>query len=108
MNHAFILQPEFKQPASRADQRSPQDRLTEACGLAQAIDLDIVHHEIITIARPRAATLLGPGVVERIAQNAEELDHPLIIINASLTPVQHRNLERALSCKVIDRTALIL
>ena len=56
----------------------------------------------------RAATLLGPGVVERIAQNAEELDHPLIIINASLTPVQHRNLERALSCKVIDRTALIL
>ena len=108
MNHAFILQPEFKQPANRADQRSPQDRLTEACGLAQAIDLDIVHHEIITIARPRAATLLGPGVVERIAQNAEELDHPLIIINASLTPVQHRNLERALSCKVIDRTALIL
>ncbi|MEC7246138.1 MAG: GTPase HflX, partial [Pseudomonadota bacterium] len=108
MNHAFILQPEFKQPASRTDQRSPQDRLTEACGLAQAIDLDIVHHEIITIARPRAATLLGPGVVERIAQNAEELDNPLIIINASLTPVQHRNLERALSCKVIDRTALIL
>ena len=108
MNHAFILQPEFKQPANRADQRSPQDRLTEACGLAQAIDPDIVHHEIITIARPRAATLLGPGVVERIAQNAEELNHPLIIINASLTPVQHRNLERALSCKVIDRTALIL
>ncbi len=108
VNHAFILQPEFKQAAQINDTRSAQDRLTEACGLAQAIDLEIVHTEIITIARPRAATLLGPGVVERIAQNAEDLDHPLIIINASLTPVQHRNLERALSCKVIDRTALIL
>ena len=108
VNYAFILQPEFKQAAQINDTRSAQDRLTEACGLAQAIDLEIVHTEIITIARPRAATLLGPGVVERIAQNAEDLDHPLIIINASLTPVQHRNLERALSCKVIDRTALIL
>ncbi|MGC6473214.1 MAG: GTPase HflX [Candidatus Puniceispirillaceae bacterium] len=108
MNHALIIQPELKQAAQINDARSPQDRLTEACGLAQAIDLEIVHTEIITIARPRAASLLGPGVVERIAATAEDLDHPLILINASLTPVQHRNLERALSCKVIDRTALIL
>ena len=108
MNHALIIQPELKQAAQITDQRSPQDRLTEACGLAQAIDLEIVHTEIINIARPRAASLLGPGVVERIAATAEDLDHPLILINASLTPVQHRNLERALSCKVIDRTALIL
>lgn len=108
MNHALIIQPELKQAAQINDARSPQDRLTEACGLAQAIDLEIVHTEIITIAWPRAASLLGPGVVERIAATAEDLDHPLILINASLTPVQHRNLERALSCKVIDRTALIL
>ena len=108
MNLALIIQPELKQATQITDQRSPQDRLTEACGLAQAIDLEIVHTEIINIARPRAASLLGPGVVERIAATAEDLDHPLILINASLTPVQHRNLERALSCKVIDRTALIL
>ena len=108
MNHALIIQPELKQAAQANDQRNPQDRLIEACRLAQAIDLEIVHTEIITIAKPRAASLLGPGVVERIAATAEDLDHPLILINASLTPVQHRNLERALSCKVIDRTALIL
>ena len=113
MNHALIIQPELKQASLKqagalSDMRTPQDRLEEACGLAAAIDLEIVHTEIITMARIRAASLLGPGVVERIAATAEALDHPLIIINASLTPVQHRNLERALGCKVIDRTALIL
>ena len=113
MNHALIIQPELKQAnlkqaSAFSDMRTPQDRLEEACGLAAAIDLEIVHTEIITMARIRAASLLGPGVVERIAATAEALDHPLIIINASLTPVQHRNLERALGCKVIDRTALIL
>ena len=113
MNHALIIQPELKQAnlkqaSAFSDMRTPQDRVEEACGLAAAIDLEIVHTEIITMARIRAASLLGPGVVERIAATAEALDHPLIIINASLTPVQHRNLERALGCKVIDRTALIL
>ena len=118
MNHALIIQPELKQASLKqaslkqagalSDMRTPQDRLEEACGLAAAIDLEIVHTEIITMARIRAASLLGPGVVERIAATAEALDHPLLIINASLTPVQHRNLERALGCKVIDRTALIL
>ena len=32
----------------------------------------------------------------------------LLVINASLTPVQQRNLEQRLEAKVIDRTALIL
>ena len=39
---------------------------------------------------------------------AEEEDHPLFLINLGLSPVQHRNLEQHLKCKVIDRTALIL
>mgnify|MGYP000689895426 CR=1 FL=1 len=30
----------------------------------------------------------------------------LVIVDASLTPVQQRNLERAWDCKVIDRTGL--
>ena len=95
MNHALIIQPELKQANTLSDMRTPQERLEEACGLAAAIDLEIVHTEIITMARVRAASLLGPGVVERIAATAESLENPLIIINASLSPVQHRNLERA-------------
>lgn len=58
--------------------------------------------------KPRAATILGPGVLDRLAILAEEEDHPLFLINLGLSPVQHRNLEQHLKCKVIDRTALIL
>ena len=38
----------------------------------------------------------------------EEPTVALAIVNAPLTPVQQRNLERAWKCKVIDRTGLIL
>lgn len=88
--------------------RDAGDKLVEAIGLAQAIDLDVIHQEIITVNKPRSATIIGSGVLDRLAQLAEEEDHPLFLINIGLTPVQHRNLEQHLKCKVIDRTALIL
>ena len=60
------------------------------------------------LPRPRPATLFGLGRVESVAEatSAHALD--LVIVDGALTPVQQRNLERAWSCKVIDRTALIL
>ncbi|MCK6396790.1 MAG: GTPase HflX, partial [Zoogloea sp.] len=52
--------------------------------------------------------LLGSGAVEALAVKVEEGEATLAIIDHALTPVQQRNLERALKCKVIDRTGLIL
>ncbi|MGD9915820.1 MAG: GTPase HflX, partial [Rhizobiaceae bacterium] len=89
-------------------QRSPQARLTEAVGLAQAIDLDPVHTEIINVAEPRPATLLGSGKVDELKTAVAESGAELAIIDHPLTPVQQRNLEKALDCKVLDRTGLIL
>jgi GTP-binding protein HflX len=54
------------------------------------------------------ATLLGSGVVEEIAEEVQEAEIGLVVIDGALTPIQQRNLERAWKCKVIDRTALIL
>ena len=105
---AFIVQPELKQASQSGSTRTPQTKLDEAAGLAEAIQLDVVHKEIITLSKPRSGTYLGPGVIDRLAGLAEYHDYPLFIINTSLSPVQHRNLETALKCKVIDRTALIL
>ena len=82
--------------------------LAEAVGLGEAIALDIVHDEILPLQAPHAPTFLRSGQVERLGEMAEGYEHPLIIINTSLTPVQQRNLENRLKCKVIDRTALIL
>lgn len=57
----------------------------------------------------RPATLLGQGKVDEIASWLDEADGVgLVILNTQLTPVQHRNLERAWKVKVLDRTALIL
>ena len=105
---AFIVQPELKQPYTGISARTPQTKLEEAAGLAEAIQLDVIHQEIISLTKARSGTYLGPGVIERLADLAKTHDHPLILINTSLSPVQHRNLETTLKCKVIDRTALIL
>jgi len=54
------------------------------------------------------ATLLGSGKVEEIAALARAEAPELIIVNAQLSPVQQRNLEKEWGTKVLDRTALIL
>ncbi|WP_207485744.1 GTPase HflX [Arenibaculum pallidiluteum] len=93
--------------------RSPEASLAEAVGLAKAIDLAVVGSMSVNLDRPRPATLLGAGAVERIAAMAsgDEMDGEgvdLVVIDHPLTPVQQRNLERAFKTKVIDRTGLIL
>ncbi len=90
------------------DGRTPEGRLDEVVGLASALDLDLVHEEIIKVSRQRPATLFGRGVVERTREVVEERGVELAIVNAPLSPVQQRSLEVAWFCKVIDRTALIL
>lgn len=88
--------------------RSSEARLAEAVSLSLAIDLDVVHTEIVTVSTPRAGTLLGTGKIEELAEIMHELDAGLAIFDHPLTPVQQRNLERELKAKVLDRTGLIL
>jgi len=92
---------------ARAD-RSSQDRLQEAVGLAEAIGLDVRLAESFPLLRPRPATLLGSGKVEEIAQRVREHDVGLVIIDHVVSPIQQRNLEKAWGSKVLDRTGLIL
>ena len=94
--------------SGRAPLRTAQGRLDEAQGLALAIGLDVVHAESVALTRPRPATLFGKGVVERFAGFVEAQEVGVAIVDAALTPIQQRNLERAWNCKVIDRTGLIL
>ena len=88
--------------------RSAATRLAEAQGLAEAIDLEVVEAVSFNIAKPRPATLLGQGAVEKIGELVEQSQAELVILDHSLSPVQQRNLERELKAKVIDRTGLIL
>jgi len=76
--------------------------------LARAIDLDVVRAETIRLARPVPATLFGSGNVETLRVTIAENEIGLVVVDATLTPVQQRNLERRWQAKVIDRTGLIL
>ncbi|HYD67846.1 GTPase HflX [Azospirillum sp.] len=88
--------------------RPPEARLEEAVGLAKAIQLEVPHAEVVRVNRPDPATLFGRGTVERLGGIVEAFDIDLVVVDHALTPIQQRNLERALIAKVIDRTALIL
>jgi GTPase len=88
--------------------RSVEARLEEAVGLAKAIRLDVIRAEIASITRPRPSSLLGSGTVENLGELIGENEIGLVVIDAALSPVQQRNLERSWQAKVIDRTGLIL
>jgi GTP-binding protein HflX len=94
--------------AEKLDERAPSARLEEAVGLARAIDLEVVQSGIVTLAALRPATYIGKGKVEELAGLVKSLEAGIIVMDCALTPVQQRNLEKAWSAKVLDRTGLIL
>lgn len=88
--------------------RDAEARLGETVGLVSAIGLAILAEHIVPLSGMRPATLIGKGKVDEIADEARSLEPDVIVVNAALTPVQQRNLEKAWNAKVLDRTALIL
>jgi GTP-binding protein HflX len=88
--------------------RVAEARLAEAVGLAASIGLVVVHTAVLPLRARRPATLLGTGQVAAQGEAIAEHDVAVAIVDAALSPVQQRNLERAWHCKVIDRTGLIL
>jgi GTP-binding protein HflX len=77
-------------------------------GLAEAIDLEVVRQDIVPIGRRRPSSLIGKGAVDSLGHLVRVWEIDVAVVNAALTPIQQRNLERAWDCKVIDRTGLIL
>jgi GTPase len=62
----------------------------------------------VRVARPVPATLFGSGNVETLRGIIADNNIGLVVVDAALSPVQQRNLERRWQAKVIDRTGLIL
>jgi len=57
---------------------------------------------------PNAKYFIGEGKVEEIRQAVIEQSISVVLVNHTLTPSQERNLQKALQCRVLDRTELIL
>jgi len=57
---------------------------------------------------PESKYFVGSGKAEEIRDAVITHQAKLVIFNHVLTPAQERNLERLISCRVLDRTGLIL
>ncbi len=60
------------------------------------------------LSNPVAATCVGSGRLEEIAEFCKNNEVDLIIFDLELTPIQLRNIEHDTGVRVIDRTMLIL
>jgi GTP-binding protein HflX len=100
---AIVVLPDTGQAARDADAR-----LDETAGLALAIGVEVSHKLALRLRAPKPGTLIGSGQMEQIAELVRDDELQLAIFDAALSPVQQRNLETGLGCKVIDRTGLIL
>ncbi len=88
--------------------RSAEARLAEAVGLAASIGLVVVYEHVFQLRSLTPATLLGRGQIELAGAAMRGAQVDVVVVDAILTPVQQRNLEKAWGAKVIDRTGLIL
>ena len=51
------------------------------------------------------STFAGSGKVQEIADAVAGSEAQIVVFNHELSPAQERNLEKALGCRVVDRTA---
>ncbi len=72
---------------------------------AGALVAEIVTQSLQQIVGP---TYVGKGKVEEIRQLVERHKADVVIFDDDLSPIQLRNLERELECKLVDRSGLIL
>ncbi len=102
---AAVVRPELDLKISDA---LSTERLEEAVRLAEGLGVEIVAAERFPLRDPRPATLIGGGRLGWLKDLVASEQLELAVVDAALSPIQQRNLERELQCKVIDRTGLIL
>ncbi|MFO7312981.1 GTPase HflX [Rhodothermus marinus] len=85
-----------------------EDSLEELAQLARTAGAEVTDRVLQVLRRVHAATYIGRGKVEELKRLVAARKSDLVIFDDDLAPAQMRNLERALGCKLLDRTGLIL
>ncbi len=97
---AVILQIELRRTVN-------PDQL-ELAELARSAEIDVAHVVLARRDAPQPNTFVGKGKVEEVRTVLREYQADLLLVNHELNAGQQRNLEQALSCRVMTRTELIL
>ena len=99
--NALLIQPHAGGP--------PAEGVLEEFGeLARSAGASVATVLTAKIDKPNPSTLIGSGKLEEVKAACEATGADLVLVNHALSPVQERNLERALERRVVDRTGLIL
>ncbi|MYD78831.1 MAG: GTPase HflX [Gammaproteobacteria bacterium] len=76
--------------------------------LAESAGAEVVGVILSKRRSPSSSTFIGSGKVEELQALIASTDATLVIVDHTISPIQERNIERAVQCRVIDRTRLIL
>ncbi|ARM30669.1 GTPase HflX [Prosthecochloris sp. HL-130-GSB] len=85
-----------------------EEYLDELAFLADTAGADVYARVVQDRKVKDPAWFIGKGKVEEMSNLVKGAEIDLVVFDDDLTPVQARNLERVLECKVLDRTELIL
>jgi GTP-binding protein HflX len=95
-------------PGRGVARATTDEYLEELALLADTAGADVIKKIVQDRDRIGPAYFIGKGKVEEIARFVEENEIALVIFDDDLSSVQTRNLENAIACKILDRSALIL
>lgn len=90
------------------DEREVEDFLAELSFLTETAGAEPVKWFIQKLEVPNPRTFVGSGKIEEIALFVQENEIDIAIFDDELSPSQLRNIEKALGCRILDRTNLIL
>ncbi len=84
------------------------DALDELEQLADTAGATVTDRVTQALPKLHTATFIGKGKVEELKQLVEKRGSDVVIFDDDLSPIQLRNLEKSLGCKLVDRSGLIL
>lgn len=90
------------------DEDQAKEYLEELEFLADTAGAEVKKHFLQRLDIPNHATFVGSGKLEEIGDYLKSYEIGTVIFDDDLSPTQLRNIEKALECKVLDRTFLIL
>lgn len=85
-----------------------QPSLQEIKELTVSAGGEVVSELTASRPAPHPASYIGSGKLDELKALVKQLSADLVIFNHSISPIQERNVEREIGCRVLDRTGLIL
>lgn len=92
----------------RVHRSQVEEYLDELALLADTASVEIRHRIIQERDHIDPATFIGKGKAEEISWIVDHEHLDVVIFDDDLSPVQVRNLEKGIKCKILDRAGLIL